>query len=111
MFSVTSPISFCYGHRLIGHPGKCAHPHGHNGQAILTFEKKSLDKSGMVLDFGNIDEIMIPWVARELDHQMILRKDDPLVPVLQELKEPIYLMDENPTAENLAKLIFEYAKK
>ena len=41
---------------------------------------------------------------------MILKKQDPLVRVLKEMKEPFFVMDENPTAEALAKLIFDYAK-
>jgi 6-pyruvoyltetrahydropterin/6-carboxytetrahydropterin synthase len=31
------------------------------------------------------------------------------VSVLQGLGEPLYLMDENPTAENIAKLLFDMA--
>jgi 6-pyruvoyltetrahydropterin/6-carboxytetrahydropterin synthase len=30
------------------------------------------------------------------------------VPVLKKLGEPLYLIDTNPTAENIAKLIFEF---
>ena len=47
---------------------------------------------------------------QELDHKMILRKDDALVQVFSKLNEPVFLMDQNPTAENLAKLIFDFAK-
>jgi 6-pyruvoyltetrahydropterin/6-carboxytetrahydropterin synthase len=36
---------------------------------------------------------------------MVLRRDDPAVPVLEQIGEPMYLMDVNPTAENIAKLI------
>ena len=37
---------------------------------------------------------------------MILRKDDPLVKILKKLKEPVYLLADNPTAENIAREIF-----
>ena len=40
---------------------------------------------------------------------MLLNKDDPYVPILKGLGEPLFLMDENPTAENIAKLIGTYA--
>jgi 6-pyruvoyltetrahydropterin/6-carboxytetrahydropterin synthase len=40
---------------------------------------------------------------------MILRRDDPLVKPLQDLGEPVYVIDSNPTVENLAKIIFDYA--
>jgi hypothetical protein len=41
---------------------------------------------------------------------MILRNDDPLVPVLQAQGEPVVLIDSNPTAERLARLIYEQAR-
>ena len=39
---------------------------------------------------------------------MLLQRDDPVVPLLQKMGEPLFLMDENPTAENIAKLIYEF---
>ena len=41
---------------------------------------------------------------------MLLHRDDPAVPGLALLGEPIVRLDVNPTAENLAKLIFDYAR-
>jgi 6-pyruvoyltetrahydropterin/6-carboxytetrahydropterin synthase len=40
---------------------------------------------------------------------MVLRHDDPLVKPLEQLGEPIYLLDSNPTVERIARLIFDYA--
>jgi len=40
---------------------------------------------------------------------MLLHRDDPLLPTLQERGERVYVMDVNPTAENLARLIFDRA--
>jgi 6-pyruvoyltetrahydropterin/6-carboxytetrahydropterin synthase len=51
------------------------------------------------------------WIDRELDHKMILRRDDPLAKPLQELGEPVYLLDSNPTVERIARLIFDYASE
>jgi 6-pyruvoyltetrahydropterin/6-carboxytetrahydropterin synthase len=42
---------------------------------------------------------------------MILHRDDPLLPLLKGLNEPVYVIDHNPTAENIARLIFEYAQE
>ena len=64
----------------------------------------------MVQDFGDIKELVQKWVDKELDHKMLLRKDDVLVKILKDLKEPYFLMEENPTAENLAKLVFNFAR-
>lgn len=40
---------------------------------------------------------------------MLLRTDDPVIPALTELGEPLYLLDVNPTAENIAKHIYRQA--
>jgi 6-pyruvoyltetrahydropterin/6-carboxytetrahydropterin synthase len=37
---------------------------------------------------------------------MVLDKKDPAVPLLQSIQEPLFLMDDNPTAENIAKTVF-----
>ena len=110
LYKVHKDIHFCYGHRLLDYNGKCAHPHGHNGKIVIALEAKALDKRGMVHDFGDIKDLVQKWVDEQLDHKMILRKDDELVGVLKGLKEPYFLMDENPTAENLARLVFDFAK-
>jgi 6-pyruvoyltetrahydropterin/6-carboxytetrahydropterin synthase len=109
MFRVSRQIDFCYGHRLLNYPGKCRHLHGHNGRVIITFATRGLDDRGMVLDFGDIKRVISRWIDENLDHRMILCRDDPIVPVLKQFDESMYLIDVNPTAENLAKLIADYA--
>ncbi|HBO45198.1 MAG TPA: 6-pyruvoyl tetrahydrobiopterin synthase [Planctomycetaceae bacterium] len=109
MFQVTREIHFCYGHRLLDYQGKCAHLHGHNGRALITIEADGLDDRGMVLDFTDIKRVVQEWIESHLDHRMILRRDDPAVESLEKLGEPLFLLDENPTAENLARLLFDYA--
>ncbi|MCA9247133.1 MAG: 6-carboxytetrahydropterin synthase [Planctomycetales bacterium] len=107
MFRVTREIDFCYGHRLLNYEGKCRHLHGHNGRAVITIEDEGLDHRGMVLDFSDIKNVVSRWIDENLDHRMILHRDDPAIAMLQELGEPLYLIDQNPTAENIAKLIFD----
>ena len=110
-FKVTRRIEFCYGHRLLDYSGKCRFLHGHNGLVELDIEADSLDAVGMVLDFGEVRDIAQRWVDANLDHRMVLNKEDPAVPTLTELGEPLYLMDENPTAENISKLIFRQVRE
>jgi 6-pyruvoyltetrahydropterin/6-carboxytetrahydropterin synthase len=109
MFRVSREIDFCYGHRLLNYEGKCRYLHGHNGRAIITVEASQLDSRGMVFDFSDIKRVVSQWIDEQLDHRMILRRDDPVVPLLEKQGEPVFLMDANPTAENIAKLIFDYA--
>jgi 6-pyruvoyltetrahydropterin/6-carboxytetrahydropterin synthase len=111
MYSVTKRIDFCYGHRLLDYDGVCAHPHGHNGVAEIEVRSPTLDARNMVVDFSDIKDRVKSWIDRELDHKMILRQDDPLVAVLQSLGEPMYLLDSNPTAERLARLIFDVSRE
>lgn len=107
MFRVTKEIHFCYGHRLLNYDGKCRHLHGHNGKAVITAETSQLDPLGMVVDFSQIKRLVGQWIDETLDHKMLLHRDDPVVPELRRLGEPMVLLDVNPTAENIAKLIFE----
>ena len=108
MFRVTRQIDFCYGHRLLDYDGKCRYLHGHNGQAVITIEAEKLDHRGMVLDFSDIKRVVSRWIDENLDQRMILHRDDPAVVSLRELGEPMYLIDRNPTAENIAQLIFDF---
>jgi 6-pyruvoyltetrahydropterin/6-carboxytetrahydropterin synthase len=109
MFSVTREITFCYGHRLLDYNGKCRHLHGHNGRAVITLAGDELDARGMVVDFTDLKRVVGGWIDETLDHKMLLRRDDPVLAYLRAQGEPVFVMDVNPTAENIARLIFEQA--
>ena len=109
MYRVTRDIYFCYGHRLMDYKGKYQHPHGYNGKAQIELESEGLDARGMVFDFGDIKAAIQTWIDTNLDHRMLLRRDDPMLQFLKDNREPYFLMDENPTAEAIAKLIFDQA--
>ena len=109
-YSVTKIISFCYGHRLLDYDGKCKHLHGHNGRAEILLEKTELDHRGMVIDFSDIKREIGAFIDRELDHKILLNRRDKLVGVLAQMGEAHFVVEENPTAENIAKLIYQFAK-
>jgi 6-pyruvoyltetrahydropterin/6-carboxytetrahydropterin synthase len=108
MFSVTRELTFCYGHRLLDYGGKCRHLHGHNGRAVITLAAADLDALGMVMDFTRLKGVVGAWIDENLDHKMLLHHDDPALPLLRQLGEPVYVLDVNPTAENIARLIFDF---
>jgi 6-pyruvoyltetrahydropterin/6-carboxytetrahydropterin synthase len=110
MFRITREVRFCYGHRLLNYEGKCRHLHGHNGRAQIVLEAPALDALGMVVDFSQVKQVVGGWIDRTLDHAMILHRDDPALPFMRQQSEPVFVVDVNPTAENIAKLIFDYAK-
>ncbi len=101
MYRVSQEIDFCYGHRLLNYSGKCRHLHGHNGKAVIVLETAKLDERGMLVDFADIKRTLCSWVDGQLDHRMILCEADPAVPVLKSLGEPLTLIPDNPTAENI----------
>lgn len=110
MYRVTREIHFCYGHRLLNYNGKCRHLHGHNGRAVITLAADRLDALGMVMDFSRIKQVVSAWIDEALDHKMLLHRDDSVLPLLRQQGEPVYVMDVNPTAENIARLIYDFAR-
>ena len=111
MYSVTKRLDFCYGHRLLDYDGICKHPHGHNAVVEIEIRAETLDRRNMVTDFSDIKGVMKAWIDRELDHKMILRADDPLARTLQEMGEPIFVVDSNPTVERIARLLFDVSRE
>ncbi len=111
MFRVTKEIWFCYGHRLLNYNGKCANLHGHNGKAVITVETATLDELGMVIDFGQLKTTIGKWIDENLDHKLLLHKDDPVIESLKKLGETYVAVEVNPTAENIAKMIYDQARK
>jgi len=110
MYTVTETVHFCYGHRLLEYQGKCIHPHGHNGRVEIELAADRLDRLGMVVDFSEIGDAMKQWIEDNLDHRMLLREDDPLCEVLRGMGEPFYVMKVNPTAEAIARAIYDEAR-
>jgi 6-pyruvoyltetrahydropterin/6-carboxytetrahydropterin synthase len=110
MFSVTQELHFCYGHRLLGHPGKCGRLHGHNGILRLTLSADSLDAQGMVVDFDAIISAMRAFLDERFDHKLLLHRDDPAAAALRSIGETFVALEQSPTAEALAHLAFDYAR-
>lgn len=111
MYTVTKELYFCYGHRLMNHGGKCRHLHGHSVKASITIEAPQLNDDGMVCDFAEIRDAAETYINQELDHNLLLHQDDPLIPALKAGGERFRALSEHPTAEVLAKEIYEAVKK
>jgi 6-pyruvoyltetrahydropterin/6-carboxytetrahydropterin synthase len=110
MYSITKEVYFCYGHRLMNHPGKCRHLHGHSVKAAITLEAEVLDGQGMVCDFADLAAVAAVFIEAELDHNCLLHRDDPLVPLLERAGERHLALPGHPTAEYLARLIHDFVK-
>lgn len=113
MHTVTRSFEFDYGHRVLGHQGKCRHLHGHRGKAEITIGVKELDDLGMVIDFAEIKTLLGGWIDGQWDHNLLLHPDDDQALHLcrTETRTPYLMPDCNPTAENMARVLFEEAER
>ena len=89
-------VQFSSAHRLRNYHGKCENLHGHNWRVRLFVTRDHLDETGFVMDFKVLDAVLKD-IMELLDH-----KD------LNSLKE---FETVNPTAENIALLVFRLAEK
>jgi len=101
---LTLRFKFDAAHRLMHHPGKCSNLHGHTFRVEIVVEGKIDQKSGMVIDFAELKEIL-GEVVDGYDHTVILNKEDPLLDKLS--FEPINycLVGGEPTCEMLVRKI------
>ena len=106
--AVARRIHFSAGHRLVGHEGACAYLHGHNYVAFI-HAKGDLDAVGRVIDFAVLKERVGGWILEHWDHGFIVNEGDvdtrrALAAFESEgLPQKTFVLDRNPTAENLAR--------
>ncbi len=84
---------FAAAHRLPRYEGPCFRMHGHNYKFFVAVEGEVDPASGMIADFGEIKRIVGELVLAKVDHRVL---NDTL---------------ENPTAENIARWIWEALEK
>ncbi len=107
-YTVSIKVSFCYGHRIVGHPGKCANLHGHTGTVEVRVRSSKLNELGMVTDFGPLKEQIKEYVDAMYDHKMVLEQGDPIWNALYAAHEKVATVLWKPTAEHFAKDIFDF---
>ncbi|MBC7474764.1 MAG: 6-carboxytetrahydropterin synthase [Candidatus Sericytochromatia bacterium] len=96
-------IQFCAGHRVFEHEGKCKNIHGHNYVLWIYARTKELDALGRVIDFSVLKEKIGTWIDENFDHTFIVYKNDTIVEDIVRInKKKPYILDSNPTAENIA---------
>ncbi len=92
MFEVTIEETFSAGHALRNYRGKCENVHGHNYRCQVTVEGAELDNIGLLVDFVELKRV-VHSVLDRMDHQWL--NEFPPFDVL------------NPSAENMARFIYE----
>jgi 6-pyruvoyltetrahydropterin/6-carboxytetrahydropterin synthase len=96
MFEVTIEQSFAAGHALRNYRGKCENVHGHNYRCQVTLAGQDLDSTGLLIDFVAAKKVLQGIIDR-LDHQWLNE-----LPPFDTL---------NPSAENIAKFIYDEFSK
>lgn len=96
MYTITKEFTFSASHQLDGLPEghKCARLHGHNYVVVLELQTVNLDPNGFVIDFGDLDPFG-DYIKETMDHRHL---ND-------------IMGDLSPTAENLAKWLFDWADR
>ena len=93
--SITKIITFDSSHKLLNYSGKCSELHGHTYKLEVTVRKRIDLKTGMVMDFGDLKNIIKQYVVNKLDHTYL----NNTIPQF------------NPTAENMVFWIWETLEK
>jgi 6-pyruvoyltetrahydropterin/6-carboxytetrahydropterin synthase len=92
MFEVTIEETFAAGHALRNYRGKCENVHGHNYRCQVTLAGRELDSIGLLVDFVELKKV-VHGVLDRMDHQWLNE-----FPPFDKL---------NPSAENMAKYIYD----
>ncbi|MCW5936057.1 MAG: 6-pyruvoyl tetrahydropterin synthase family protein [Fimbriimonadaceae bacterium] len=102
---IAKEFSWEMGHRLPGHP-VCQNVHGHSYRMVVELEGEP-DRSGMLLDYGVVSDLVRPILA-ELDHSFMVDPDDELMGgFLTSSGLKATRVGFRSTAENIAKWILE----
>lgn len=92
MFELTIAVNFEAAHCIRNYPGKCNRLHGHNWKVEVNICGSKLNELGMLVDFVDL-KAAVNDILVDLDHYY-LNEVEPFCKI-------------NPTAENLAKYIYE----
>ena len=110
--TISKTIGIDMGHRVPNHKSKCRNLHGHRYQIeVFVYDKvittPGASDEGMVIDFGDLKQIMLEVIDNKYDHGFVMYKLDEFANQFSFLKtknkQKIIFVDFIPTAENLAK--------
>ena len=105
---VTKEFDFEIAHALWNYDGHCRNLHGHSYKLFVTVigypsGDPSDPKNGMVIDFGDLKQIVHDEVVKPLDHSVILNMAalDANLDNISQMFDKRYVVDYQPTCENL----------
>ena len=91
----------------MGHKGLCKNLHGHTYKMEVKIEGDLIkygSSNGMVIDFGDLKEILMQEIDEVYDHSFTIWKEDYFIDMFKSWKDfegqKINVVDFVPTAEN-----------
>lgn len=110
MFTIRKEFKFEMSHRLVTSFHKpCQRWHGHSYVLELFFSCRDemINDDGMIIDFAKVKNVIGEYID-SWDHMMVINSEDPYKDKMIEiLPEAIKVVDYNPTAELMAKDMYE----
>lgn len=102
---VTKQFDFDCAHALDGYEGKCKDIHGHSYHLRITvvglpIPDEQNPARGMVIDFGDIKQIVNEKILNLFDHRLILRNDSRFKGI-EEKNGRVRYVKYQPTCENM----------
>jgi len=92
MYIIATSANFSAAHHLRNYRGRCERTHGHNWKVDVHVAGDEPGKDGMIIDFSLLKKKTIK-ILEALDHR--------------DLNTIPYFKKHNPTAENIAKYIYD----
>jgi 6-pyruvoyltetrahydropterin/6-carboxytetrahydropterin synthase len=109
---VTKRFHFEMAHALYGYDGLCCNIHGHSYNLEVTVAGEPLDnpghpKDGMVLDFGDLKEIVIKNITERFDHALMVNSQiqTDQIEILKKTTDRLLIVRFQPTSENIVSYI------
>ena len=114
MFTIRKQFKFEMAHQLFNSYSAACHEnlHGHSYILELYLTSNSPDETGMVVDFGEVKDVIGDYV-NQWDHSLIMPSDfdKEYLDMLAKYTKKFRVVDYNPTAENMAREMFEQINK
>ncbi len=112
---ITKEFKFESAHALLGYDGPCKNIHGHSYKMAVTLIGEPIcdatsPKNGMVMDFGELKQIVNESIVKPFDHALILndKSKDVHSDEIKSLSGKLILAAYQPSCENL---LIDFAEK
>ena len=110
MYTIRKQFKFEMAHQLKDAYSKsCTNLHGHSYIVEVFFQSRDLDETGMVIDFGQVSDLIKDYIDTYWDHALVMpnNHDKSYLKVLAKHNKKLRVVNYNPTAENMSRVIYE----